>query len=69
MGKGKLYRVLMHFTTPLHIGEKEKIYNITQTFAHSDMLMSGIINAYSLLYGNSSTNQLVESFLSEKSAF
>lgn len=69
MGKGKLYRVLMHFTTPLHIGEKEKIYNITQTFAHSDTLMSGIINAYSLLYGNSSTNQLVESFLQKSPPF
>lgn len=69
MIKGKLYRVSMRFTSPLHIGEKEKIYNITQTFAHSDTLMSGIINAYSLLYGNISTNKLLDGFLRESPPF
>lgn len=69
MSKSKLYRVLMRFTTPLHIGEKEKIYNITQTFAHSDTLMSGIINSYSLLYGNHSTSQLLDGFLRKSPPF
>ncbi|ADQ41972.1 CRISPR-associated RAMP protein, Csm4 family [Caldicellulosiruptor acetigenus I77R1B] len=69
MSKGKLYRVSMRFSSPLHIGEKEKIYNITQTFAHSDTLMSGIINAYSLLYGNSSTNELLDGFLRKSPPF
>ncbi len=53
----------MSFKAPVHIGEKEKLYNITRAFAHSDTLMSGIINAYSLLYGKDETEKLIGEFI------
>lgn len=69
MSESSLYRVLMRFTSPLHIGEKERIYNLTQAFAHSDTLMSGIINSYSLLYGNDSTARLLDGFFGQTPPF
>ncbi|WP_041741814.1 type III-A CRISPR-associated RAMP protein Csm4 [Caldicellulosiruptor kronotskyensis] len=63
MVKNKICRAVMSFKAPVHIGEKEKIYNITRVFAHSDTLMSGIINAYSLLYGKDETEKLISEFI------
>lgn len=69
MENNKLYKVVMRFCTPVHLGKKERIYNLTEMFAHSDTLMSGIINAYSLLYGKTATDKLLEDFLCEKPPF
>ncbi|WPX08755.1 type III-A CRISPR-associated RAMP protein Csm4 [Anaerocellum danielii] len=69
MDKNRIYRVVMNFIAPVHIGEKEKLYNITRVFAHSDTLMSGIINAYSLLYGKDETDKLLEEFLKGTAPF
>ncbi|WP_039765739.1 type III-A CRISPR-associated RAMP protein Csm4 [Caldicellulosiruptor sp. F32] len=63
MDKNKICRAVMSFKAPVHIGEKEKLYNITRAFAHSDTLMSGIINAYSLLYGKDETEKLISKFI------
>ncbi|TYP55425.1 type III-A CRISPR-associated RAMP protein Csm4 [Thermosediminibacter litoriperuensis] len=58
----KRYRVKLKFKGPVHFGYKEKTYNLTETFAHSDTLFSGIVNCYSLLYGKAAADNLVEKF-------
>ena len=60
----RLYRIILKPRSPLHIGDKEGIYNITEQFIHSDTLFSGIINCYCMLFGNDETERLVESFCS-----
>lgn len=58
----KRYRVRLEFKGPVHFGYKEKTYNITDVFAHSDTIFSGILNCYSLLYGKTSADALAEKF-------
>ncbi|ADL43504.1 CRISPR-associated RAMP protein, Csm4 family [Caldicellulosiruptor obsidiansis OB47] len=65
----KLFKVKIKFKTPVHFGAKEKTYNTTQTMAHSDTIMSGIVNAYSLLFGKQKTDELIKGFLDGKPAF
>lgn len=69
MSTRNLFRVKLKFKTPVHFGSKEKTYNATHTMAHSDTIMSGIINSYSLLFGKEKTETLVKSFLEQKPAF
>lgn len=58
----KLYRIVLKPRSPLHIGNKEGIYNTTEQLIHSDTLFSGIINCYSMLFGKEETESLVDSF-------
>ncbi|AIS52886.1 CRISPR subtype III-A-associated RAMP protein Csm4 [Thermoanaerobacter kivui] len=69
MSNRNLYKVKLKFKTPVHFGSKEKTYNTTHTMAHSDTIMSGIINSYSLLFGKQKTDELINSFLDGKPAF
>ncbi|WAM33894.1 type III-A CRISPR-associated RAMP protein Csm4 [Caldicellulosiruptor morganii] len=69
MSTTKLFRVKLKFKTPVHFGDREKTYNTTQTMAHSDTIMSAIINAYSLLFGKEKADGLVKSFLEGKPVF
>lgn len=57
-----LYRIILKPRSPLHIGSKEGIYNTTEQLVHSDTLFSGIINCYSMLYGEVEADNIVEEF-------
>ncbi len=55
----KRHRIKLKFKTPIHLGYKEGIYNITETIVHSDTLFSGITNCYALLFGKEKTQEFL----------
>lgn len=58
----KLYKIILKPRSPLHIGNREGVYNITEQLIHSDTLFSGIINCYSMLFGKKETDSVIDSF-------
>jgi len=65
----KSWRIILKPRSPLHIGNKEGIYNTTEYVIHSDTLFSGIINCYSMLFGRKETESLVNSFCTDDVPF
>lgn len=65
----KLYKLILRPKSPLHIGNKEGIYNTSEYVIHSDTLFSGIINCFSMLYGKDETDNLIEDFLNGRIPF
>lgn len=63
------YRVKLNFTSPIHIGYREGVFNLTETTIHSDTIFSGIINCYHNLFGIAKTNDLVSKFINGEEPF
>ncbi|HCL99011.1 MAG TPA: type III-A CRISPR-associated RAMP protein Csm4 [Fervidobacterium sp.] len=63
------YRVKLKLLSPFHVGYREGDYTVSEVSIPSDTLFSGIINAFSLLYGKEETDKLVDAFLNGEFPF
>lgn len=63
------YRVKLKFNSPIHIGYREGLFNLTETTIHSDTIFSGIINCYHNLFGIEKTNALIDKFINGEEPF
>ncbi|ANQ53038.1 CRISPR-associated protein Csm4 [Thermosipho sp. 1063] len=65
----KKYRVKLKFRTPLHVGEKDNIYNAVSKFVHSDTIFSGLVNAYNILFGGEKTEKFLNVIIEDPDIF
>ncbi|MDK2886815.1 MAG: CRISPR-associated protein Csm4 [Thermosipho sp. (in: thermotogales)] len=61
----KRCRIKLKFKTPLHVGYKEGVDNLTELFIHSDTLFSSIVNAYNKLYGLKKTETFINAIIKD----
>ncbi len=55
--------VRLSFKSPLHIGEKEGMMEVSNHIIHSDTLFSALCYAYRLLYGKDELDKLLKPFV------
>lgn len=65
----KKYRIKLKFRSPIHIGQKDNVFNDISKIIHSETLFSAIVNSYSLLYGIDETSKFINEITENSDLF